>query len=105
MFVTYDQLMRGTRLGLTKPRSPKLTKVDLALEQYDLLRTQKQLSYLRRCFNTWKLSKGLEWEESKRNHRDLVTELDKMLSQNDKLLSPMDEIIKEQQALLHNLFR
>lgn len=105
MFVSYDQWMRGTKLGLTKPRSQKLKQVDLALEQYDLLRTQKQVSYLRTCFNTWKLSKGVEWEESSRNHRDLVTELDKMLSQNDKLLSPMDAILQEQQALLHNLFR
>ncbi len=46
MFVSYDQWMRGTKLGLTKPRSQKL----------------KQVSYLRTCFNTWKLSKGVEWE-------------------------------------------
>jgi len=33
MFISYDQWMRGTKLGLTKPRSPKLKKVDVALEQ------------------------------------------------------------------------
>jgi len=105
MFISYDQWMRGTKLGLSKPRSNKLKQVDLALEQYDLLRTKKQVSYLRTCFNTWKLSKGVEWEESKRNHKNMVTDMDKMLSQNDLMLSPMDVILEEQRALLHNLFR
>lgn len=105
MFISYDQWMRGTKLGLTKPRSKMLKQVDLALEQYDLLRTKKQSSYLRTCFNTWKLSKGVEWEESKRNNKNMVTDLDKMLSQSDLLLSPMDVILEEQRALLQNLFR
>ena len=105
MFISYDQWMRGTKLGLTKPRSPKLKKVDVALEQYDLLRTKKQCTYLRTCFNTWKLSKGVEWEESQRNHKNMVTDLEKMLNQSDLLLSPMDVILEEQRALLQNLFR
>jgi len=97
--------MSGTKLGLTKPRSSKLKKVDLALEQYDLLRTKKQVSFLIKEFNTWKLSKGLEWEESKRNHKNMVTDMEKMLTTNITLLSPMDAILEEQRALLHNLFR
>jgi len=95
----------GTKLGLTKPRSSKLKKVDLALEQYDLLRTKKQVSFLIREFNTWKLSKGVEWEESKRNHKNMVTDMETMLNKNLILLSPMDAILEEQRALLHNLFR
>jgi hypothetical protein len=104
MFISYNQWMRGTKLGLTKPRSSKLKKLDLALEQYDLLRTQKQLSFLRAEFATWKLSK-VEWEESKRNYKNMVTDLEKMLNQSDLLLSPMDAILEEQKKLLQNLFR
>ena len=105
MFISYNQWMKGTKLGLTKPRSTKLKKVDLALEQYDLLRTQKQVSFLRKEFNTWKLSKGLEWEESKRNHKNMVTDMEEMLNQSDLLLAPMDAIMAEQRKLLHHLFR
>lgn len=104
-FISYNQWMTGTKLGLTKPRSAKLKKVDIALEQYDLLRTQKQVSHLRTAFNTWKLSKGVEWEESKRNHKDYVTKMEAMLNQSDLMLSPMDAILEEQSKLLQNLFR
>ncbi|TQV82685.1 hypothetical protein FKG94_08130 [Exilibacterium tricleocarpae] len=105
MYISHDQWMKGTKLGLTKPRSAKLKAVDNALQQYDLLRSQKQVRYLRTCFNTWKLSKGVDWEQSARNGKNLVSDLEKMLNMSDAQLAPIDIIRKEQQQLLQNMFR
>jgi hypothetical protein len=105
MYVSYEQWMRGTQLGITKPRSTQLKAVDNALKQYDRLRTKKQLEYLQYAFYIWKGSKGSGWKESERNRTGMVTDLDDMLKMPVTNLTPMEMILQDYQSNLNKLFK
>jgi len=105
MHITYEQWIKGTKLGLTKPRSAQLKAIDETLRQYDRLRTNNQLEYLSYAFSIWKGIKGLNWEKSSRNKNGMVTALDKMLRLPKSELTPMEFVLNEQRNRLNTLFR
>jgi hypothetical protein len=68
----YQDWMRSTALGLSKPRSLALRAVDSALQEYEKNERNpsarsKKLSELRLALNEWVHEKGSGWRNSERN--------------------------------------
>ena len=78
MYITYDQWMHRTNLGVLSMRSSSLKSVDAALKNYDLFPSARHLRTLRRSFDQWKGEKA-DWKRSDRNHKGAVSDLDAML--------------------------
>jgi len=79
---SYDEWMKGTALGLTKPRSDRLKKIDTALKDYTAAKSDPRLITLRKAFHDWAMWKGPSWATSERNTAAkgaLFTRLDKAL--------------------------
>jgi hypothetical protein len=104
--VTYEQWMQGTALGISRPRSTQLKAVDVALKQYERLRTKKQLEFLKYAFIIWKSFKGPNWKYNDRNDKGLVTALNDMLTSPESLLTEeMEILIKANQEQITSLFK
>jgi len=104
MYVSYDQWMQRTNLGMLSVRSTSLKRVDAALKNYDLFPTGRNLRALRRTFDVWKGEKG-DWRKSDRNQKGAVADLDAMLRGPERDLSPMDYLLQEQRRRVDVLFR
>jgi hypothetical protein len=68
----YDEWMRATALGITKPRSLSMRRVDSALEEFERHRNdprerRRRLSALRLALNEWIKETGPRWKDSERN--------------------------------------
>jgi len=93
-FPSYDEWMKGTALGLTKPRSDKLKKIDQALKDYNTSKSAPALSTLRKAFLDWAMWKGPSWPSSERNTAAkgaLFTRLDKALRATRPARSAVDQ--------------
>jgi hypothetical protein len=69
---THSDWMQEKALGVTKPRSLALRRVDNALEEYEKhtrnpADRRKKLTELRRALNEWIREKGAAWRNSERN--------------------------------------
>ncbi len=105
MYITYDQWMERTRLGLNKPRSDTLKILDQALKNYDAARTRRNLRDLCHAFEVWKGGKP-DWKHSERNTKGAVTDLNDMLTMTgDAALTPLEFILQEQERRVDTLFR
>ena len=55
---TYEQWKRDTSLGITKPRSGVLKKLDDGIEKYNKAKSQDNLWAIKNALEDWKRSKG-----------------------------------------------
>lgn len=104
MYVSYDQWMLRTNLGMLSQRSASLKRVDVALKNYDSFQNGNNLRELRRTFDHWKGEKA-DWKKSDRNKKNAVTDLDSMLQGPPAGLVPMDFALEEQRRRVNTLFR
>jgi hypothetical protein len=82
MIVMDDREWLKRTYSRIKRRSKKLQDVDDALKAYSSGQSPKELKELRKKFEAWKLSKGVNWRKSSRNGssgRNAITELDNQL--------------------------
>lgn len=104
MYMSYDQWMQRTNLGILSTRSSSLKRVDVALKNYAAFPNGSNPRALRRTLESWKGEKG-DWKQSDRNNRGAVTDLDAMLRGPEPGLSPMDVVIHGQRRRVDMLFR
>jgi len=105
-FPTYEEWMKATALGITKPRSDKLKKIDQALKDYTSTKSDPSLSNLRKALADWKMWKGATWATSERNTAAkgaLFTRLDKALRATRPVRSKVDQDALAYQEQQRNL--
>jgi hypothetical protein len=65
VYISYDQWMQRTNLGVLSVRSASLKSVDRALKNYDVFPSARHLAELRSAFDRWKRDKA-DWKKSDR---------------------------------------
>lgn len=72
---SYDEWMKATKLGLMKPRSSRLTRIDKSLKAVESMPTVKNANELRSAITDWIRWKGEGWTKSERNKDHIVEKL------------------------------
>lgn len=72
---TYDEWMKTTKLGMMKPRSSRLGRIDKALKTTQSTPTVKNANELRAAITDWIRWKGDGWITSERNKDHIVEKL------------------------------
>lgn len=69
---TYEEWMAATKLGLLKPRSSRLERIDKALKAVQAAPSVKSANELRAAITDWIRWKGPNWKQSERNKNHIV---------------------------------
>ena len=83
-------------------RSDQLKDLDQALKSYEELKSDSNLSKVRRTFEAWKLKEGMGWRQSKRNGRAAFSKLEELL--NPRAATPYDDALAHSRKGLVYLF-